>query len=103
MAYTVPTEWRELSSYQRDILLSLCVHGPATGSELVDRVGGTTGRNSKEPVYRHLDALEAREYATETPEQDDGRATTHEITESGRSLLWDAVFDGAEAMEDAHE
>lgn len=103
MQYQIPVAWRELSSYQRDILHSLLVDGPATGAQLIERVGGTSRRQSKEPVYRHLETLEERGLARESDTQFDGRAVRHEVTDDGRALLWNAIHDGAQAMEDSHE
>lgn len=83
----LPSEWREMNAYPRDILHSLATDGPASGIELKDRIGGVPGRESKTPLYRSLDQLE-HSGLIEAHERD-GRENEYALTEGGAGLLDD--------------
>lgn len=52
-----PDRWMSLDGFSRDLLATLAVCGPASGSELWDATGSREGRKRNPPMYVRLGEL----------------------------------------------
>lgn len=82
MTKAPPEEWAELSSYQRDLLVSLDTDGPHSGNGMWRRFGK---ESTPATTHRHLNELIEHGYVT--AEKKDGRENIYEVTPEGRKLL----------------
>lgn len=98
MPSDIPDRWRRLQARDRDILLSLLVDGPASGSALHDRIGGVEGRSADSQTYQAIKRLMAADLVDF--ERVDDRTNEYSITRHGKFLLhrvaeeWEVVFHG---------
>ena len=80
-----PHEWLALPDHQRDLLTTLDVDGPGSGSGLYRRVGNEVSRPT---THSNLKRLEDSGLVAVSPKN--GRENTYEITEEGRRVLEEA-------------
>jgi DNA-binding PadR family transcriptional regulator len=94
----IPDRWKQLWSRRRDILLTLVVDGPMSGTELHDRIGGVDGRRADSEIYQDLTYLRDEGLVEMTSR--DGRENDYAATGQGKVLVhrvgeeWAVVLHG---------
>lgn len=81
----IDDDWRDLSTHQRDIIVTLAVVGGATGT----RIHALRGRDADtEPTtHRNLSALRQRGLIESSAVDGDDRARENRLTEAGQELF----------------
>jgi len=82
----IDPDWRDLSSYKRDLLVALAADGPATGVTLHERVRADAAKNPAR-TYSHLTDLVDMGLVRREDSETDGRERVNHLTDDGRDLV----------------
>jgi predicted transcriptional regulator len=92
MQRTIPEAWHDLSGWERDVLVTLAVDGPATGYKIAERIDPTAQRSqSTEPLNKLIEKGFVKRNSPDVPQN----GYTNKLTTEGLALVHESIVQPA--------